>query len=329
MATTRLALATDSLLPVGILCGPTGSGKSALALRLAERLPIEIISVDSAQVFRGMDIGTAKPDAATRAAVAHHLLDIRDPSESYSAGDFVVDALAAIHAIHARGRLPLLVGGTLLYLRALLRGLAQLPPASAEIRARLDARAAALGWPALHAELARADPLAAARIGSRDSQRIQRALEVHEITGRPISALQADTRGARARFDWRMVALVPADRDRLRADLVRRLAQMLQSGFADEVLALYRRGDLRAGIPSIRTVGYRQLWRWCAGECCLEEATRLAGTATVQLAKRQLTWLRSEPDYRNIDPYSETCGPELESLFVPAVAALRSLAGSC
>ena len=285
-----------------VLTGPTGSGKSQWAARLAEQLPIEIVSVDSAQVFRGLDIGTAKPDAALRARIAHHLIDIRDPSERYSAGEFVRDARTALAAIHARGRLPVLVGGTQLYLRALLRGIAPLPPASAAVRAQLEAEAAARGWAELHRELASVDPQAAAKIHRNDAQRIQRALEVHRLSGRGISEWQAQTRAPGADLRWLRFALIPGDRTALGQTLAERFAAMLAAGLLAEVSALYRRGDLHAELPALRSVGYRQLWAHCAGRISLAEASEFAVTATRQLAKRQLTWLRSESGYDALDP---------------------------
>jgi tRNA dimethylallyltransferase len=289
-----------------VLTGPTGSGKSEWALRLAQRLPVEIISVDSAQVYRGLDIGTAKPTAAVRARVAHHLLDIRDPAERYSAGEFVKDAWAALRAIHERGRLPVLAGGTMLYLRALLSGIAEMPPASATLRAEIEARAAAQGWPALHAELARVDARAAARIHAHDSQRIQRALEVYQLTGRGISEWQATTPAPPERIRWLQFALLPGDRLRLRRTLEARFDSMLGAGLLAEVTALYQRPQLHAELPAIRSVGYRQLWAHCAGQIGLEEARRLAVTATCQLAKRQMTWLRAQTGYECLDPADDS-----------------------
>jgi tRNA dimethylallyltransferase len=289
-----------------VLTGPTGSGKSQWAARLAQQLPIEIVSVDSAQVYRGMDIGTAKPDAATRARIAHHLIDIRDPTERYSAGEFVHDARAALAAIQARGRLPVLVGGTQLYLRALLRGMAELPPASATVRAQLEVEAAAQGWAALHAELDRVDPQAAAKIHRNDPQRIQRALEVYRVSGRTISAWQAATRAPVDDVRWLRFALIPGDRTALGRALEARFAAMLESGLRSEVAALYQRGDLHAELPAIRSVGYRQLWAHCAGRIGLAEAAALAVAATRQLAKRQLTWLRAESTYEALDPADES-----------------------
>jgi tRNA dimethylallyltransferase len=289
-----------------VLTGPTGSGKSELALRLAERLPIEIISVDSAQVYRGMDIGTAKPTAAVRASVAHHLLDIRDPAERYSAGEFVTDASAALCAVQQRGRLPVLVGGTMLYLRALLSGMAPMPAASPGLRAAIEARAAAEGWPALHGELAHVDARAAARIHAHDAQRIQRALEVYQITGRPISDWQAATHAPLEGMRWVQFALVPLDRAGLRRRLEARFSSMLASGLLGEVAALYARPDLHAELPSLRSVGYRQLWAHYEGHFDLEEARRQAVTATCQLAKRQMTWLRAQSGYECLDPADDS-----------------------
>lgn len=287
-----------------LITGPTGMGKSALAMQIAgqlgRQLPVEIISADSAQVYRGMDIGTAKPDVQQRARVPHHLIDIRDPAESYSAGEFVRDALEAASKIHARGAVPLLVGGTMLYLRALYHGLAALPPASPVVRQELNAQASSRGWPALHAELMRVDPAAAARIAPQDAQRIQRAWEVFRLTGVPISQWHRATHGASERFRWLRYALVPqedaAGRAALRARLAARLAHMLEVGLLEEVRRLYARGDLSLRHASIRAVGYRQLWAIFEERASREQAERLALVATMQLAKRQLTWLRREPD---------------------------------
>jgi tRNA dimethylallyltransferase len=288
--------------PLAVITGPTGTGKSDVALRLAREFPVEIVSVDSAQVFRGLDIGSAKPDAATRAEVAHHLLDLVDPSRSYSAGQFVRDAAQAIDDIESRGRIPLLVGGTMLYLRALIGGIAELPAGSDELRATLDADAARLGWPALHARLAAVDPAAAARIHPNDAQRIQRALEVHAVTGEPISAHQARTMSPLAR-EFVVVALMPADRAKLHAALDARFVAMMQAGLLGEVRGLVARGDLTDAHPAIRAVGYRQLWAHLSGSYPLETAVERAQAATRQLAKRQMTWLRSMPDIRAFDPH--------------------------
>jgi tRNA dimethylallyltransferase len=292
-------------LPVLVLTGPTGAGKTDWAIHLAESAPVEIVSVDSALVYRGLDIGTAKPSRDVRARVPHHLIDICDATESYSAGRFVTDALDCIRQIHARRRAPLLVGGTMLYLRALLHGLAALPQAAPELRREFDGRAARLGWPALHAELWRLDPAAAARIAPNDSQRIQRALEVCYTTGRAISELQRATASTLGDFHVRYWMLAPRDRTTLHQRLARRLDAMMASGFLDEVRQLRARGDLTAGHPAMRAVGYRQLWAHLDGQYDLPEAGRRALAATRQLAKRQLTWMRSETRGEWLDPQSQ------------------------
>jgi len=289
-------------LPVFVLTGPTGTGKSSWAERLAESAPVEIVSVDSALVYRGMDIGSAKPDRTLRQRLPHHLIDICEPTDNYSAGRFVADATAAIDAIHARGRVPLLVGGTMLYLRALMHGLAELPEASPDVRRQIDERAAREGWSSLHAELERLDPLAAARINCADPQRIQRALEVCYMTGRPISELQRDTVSPLKGYPVSAWALAPANRAVLHQRLEARFHSMLTAGFLDEVRSLRARGDLEARHSSIRAVGYRQLWAHLAGEYDLAEATRRGIIATRQLAKRQLTWMRSERSLERLDP---------------------------
>ena len=288
--------------PVAVLTGPTGTGKTDIALALAREFPLEIVSVDSAQVYRGLDIGSAKPPPEIRAQVPHHLVDLVDPAASYSAGQFARDAARAIEDIESRGRVPLLVGGTMLYLRALTGGIATLPEGSAELRAALDAEAVRDGWPALHARLAGVDPAAAARIHPNDSQRIQRALEVHAVGGRPISELQTATRPALER-EFHVCALLPTDRVRLHADLERRFAQMMAAGLLDEVRALRARGDLTDAHPAIRAVGYRQLWAHLDGSYALDVAVQRAVAATRQLAKRQMTWLRSMANIRPFDPY--------------------------
>jgi len=277
--------------PAVLLMGPTASGKSAVALELAAKLPVEIVSVDSAQVYRGMDIGTAKPDDETRARVRHHLLDLIDPDSAYSAARFRTDALAAIADIRARGRIPLLVGGTMLYFKALREGLSDLPPADVAVRARLDARAADEGWPALYAELARVDPATAARLDPTDSQRIQRALEVYELSGRPISALQNARRPAETGL--LSLALVPHDRAELHRRIAVRFDAMLAAGLVDELSALRQRFRLDASMPSMRCVGYRQAWQFIDGEGGRDELRARGAAATRQLARRQLTWLRS------------------------------------
>ena len=244
--------ATRDSKPVILVMGPTGAGKTDLALQLADEFPVEIVSVDSAMVYRGMDIGTGKPDAQTLRCYPHHLVDILDPSQSYSAGQFVRDARSAIEAIHARGKLPLLVGGTMLYFRALRRGLAELPEADASVRAAIDADAASRGWPALHRELALTDPVAAARIQPNDGQRIQRALEVFRITGKTLTELHAATAIPDRSLDFRAYAWVPSDRERLYESIARRFQSMMAAGLLEEVSRLYRRGDLHARMPAIR-----------------------------------------------------------------------------
>jgi tRNA dimethylallyltransferase len=284
------------------LMGPTASGKTALACELSERFPLDLVSVDSALVYRGMDIGTAKPDAATLARYPHALVDIRDPAQPYSAADFSDDALVAMQSISARGRVPLLVGGTGLYFRALQQGLSALPQADASIRQRLGAEAQQLGWPALHARLAQLDPVAAARIGSNDAQRLQRALEVIELSGRPLSELQQ--RGHEVPFPWRVLklALMPRQRSVLHERIARRFDIMLADGFLDEVRALRERGDLHADLPAIRAVGYRQAWQYLEGSIDAAAFRDQAIFATRQLAKRQITWLRSDLAARLFDP---------------------------
>jgi len=276
------------------LAGPTASGKTAAALAiaaaLAPRRTVEIVSVDSALVYRGMDIGTAKPSVAERAAVPHHLIDIVDPAERYSAARFVADAGAAIAAIRKRGSVPLLVGGTMLYFKALFDGLDALPEADPAVRADIDARAQRTGWPALHAELAAIDPATAARLAPNDSQRIQRALEVHRVSGRPLSAWHSPPDG----LTPPLIALEPNDRAWLHARIGERFAAMLDAGFVDEVRRLRARTDLHPNLPSMRAVGYRQAWSALEGDD-LGTLAASASAATRQLAKRQLTWLRSMP----------------------------------
>jgi tRNA dimethylallyltransferase len=281
------------------LAGPTAAGKTAAALALAAALPVEVISVDSALVYRGMDIGTAKPSAAERTAVPHHLIDLIEPSAAYSAAQFIADARRAMDDIRARGRLPLLVGGTMLYFKALFDGIDALPPADPAIRAALDAQARERGWPALHAELATVDPATAARLAPNDAQRVQRALEVWRATGQPLSSFHS------GRFDLAsaapprtaLISLEPTDRGWLHARIGERFAAMLQAGLLDEVRRLRARGDLRAELPSMRCVGYRQAWAALdAGDPPDLKGLQEQGTAaTRQLAKRQLTWLRSMP----------------------------------
>jgi tRNA dimethylallyltransferase len=284
--------------PCLAIAGPTASGKTDAALAIASVLPVEIISVDSALVYRGMDVGTAKPSAQELAAVPHHLIDIRDPLQAYSAADFVRDATQLVHDIHARGRYPLLVGGTMLYFKALFDGIDDLPPADAGVRAELDARARAEGWPALHAELQRVDPATAARLPPTDSQRIQRALEVFRLTGRPISSFH--TRGDEATPSavaraTTLISLEPQDRAWLHARIARRFDAMLAAGLVQEVQRLRARGDLHPDLPSMRCVGYRQAWEALDGLYPMSELRERGMAATRQLAKRQITWLRSMP----------------------------------
>lgn len=277
------------------LTGPTASGKTAAALAIAREVSVEIISVDSALVYRGMDIGTAKPSALERAAVPHHLIDIIDPTQHYSAAEFVRDATRLVGEIHARGRIPLLVGGTMLYLKALFQGLDDLPAAHPQVRAGIEAQARTQGWPALHAELSRVDPISASRLAPLDSQRIQRALEVYRLTGRALSDLQGNMRKSTTFSNTALLSLEPQDRAWLHARIALRLDAMLAAGFLDEVKVLRVRGDLHPGLPSMRCVGYRQAWEALDGKFPLGELRDRAIYATRQLAKRQITWLRSMP----------------------------------
>jgi len=295
--------ASDPRPPAIFLMGPTATGKTALACTLADRFPVDLVSVDSALVYRGLDIGAAKPDAAVFARYPHALIDIRDPADPYSAALFREDALRAMEGIAARGRVPLLVGGTGLYFRALERGLSAMPEADPVVRERLRAEAERCGWAALHARLAARDPEAAARIRPNDAQRIQRALEAIELSGRPLSELHA-RREAPPRLPYRILklALLPADRSQLRERIATRFDAMLAAGFLDEVRHLRTRGDLDPDLPATRAVGYRQAWQHLDGECDAGEFRRRAIDATRQLAKRQTTWLRAELDARVFDP---------------------------
>ncbi len=320
------------------LAGPTGSGKTAAALAFAESLasvqPVEIISVDSALVYRGMDIGTAKPDASERARFPHHLIDLIDASESYSAARFVADARRCVAEITGRGHLPLLVGGTMLYFKALFDGIDAMPASDPAIRRSIDHEAAQLGWPALHARLAAVDPVTAARLPPTDSQRIQRALEVWRISGRPLAEFHQ--RADNDRIEWPMVSLEPGDRGWLHNRLALRFEQMMADGFLDEVRQLRSRGDLDPSLPSMRCVGYRQAWQLldeaAAGERLATAALALlherAVAATRQLAKRQLTWLRSMP-FRSVVACDE---PDAQHQAVKALhtqwAALRDTPGT-
>jgi tRNA dimethylallyltransferase len=293
-----------------LLCvmGPTASGKTDLAITLAEQRDCELISVDSALVYRGLDIGSAKPD------YPHHLVDIRDPADAYSAADFAADANSLAGDITARGKTPLLVGGTMLYFKAFLEGLAGMPAADPAIRAAIEAEAAEHGWPHIHAQLAKVDPESAARIHPNHSQRLSRALEVYLASGTPLTewfarqaaAGPAFEGGALERYRVVQLAICPLDRAVLHQRIARRFEQMMQAGFLDEVRRLYERGDLHEDLPAIRAVGYRQLWQYLAGECSLDEAVAKGIAATRQLAKRQLTWLRKWPDLAWI--YTDSAG---------------------
>ena len=297
------------------LAGPTASGKTAAALAIARALPVEIISVDSALVYRGMDIGTAKPSAAELAAVPHHLIDIRDPLQAYSAAEFCTDARRLIADITTRGKLALLVGGTMLYFKALAEGLDDMPRADPVLRAEIEARGRALGWPALHAELAQVDPVTAARLNPADSQRIQRALEVYRLSGQPMSSLHAIkkvattpiTTGPRGQNDAKnlpdqrlLISLEPTDRAWLHARIAQRFDAMLAAGLLDEVHALRARGDLHPDLPSMRCVGYRQAWEALDSLWPMAELRDRGVFATRQLAKRQITWLRASPERRAV-----------------------------
>lgn len=285
--------------PLLCLAGPTASGKSAASMAIAEHLPIEIINVDSATIYRGMDIGTAKPDHQSRATTTHHLLDILDPSQSYSAAQFLHDAQTCVQAIRARGNIPLLVGGTMLYFKVLRDGLDDLPSATPALRSEIQARAQACGWPAMHQFLAQVDPITAKRLAPNDSQRIGRALEVYHDSGRPLSDFFKPDRPPAAPI--RLISLEPQDRAALHERIEQRFDAMLDQGLEAEVRALYARGDLSPALPSIRCVGYRQLWAYIEGQDTLSQAREKAIAATRQLAKRQLTWLRSMPEREVVD----------------------------
>ena len=279
-----------------LLMGPTASGKTEIAISLRKRFPCEIISVDSALVYRGMDIGTAKPDAATLRRAPHRLIDIRDPEEAYSAGEFVRDAYREMDEIFAAGRIPLLAGGTMMYFRALTQGIATLPSANGDIRQAIDAEAEDRGWPALHEDLRQVDPAAAERIKPNDRQRIQRALEVYRSSGTPLSVWQQDSAPRRDDIRFLKTGLNIEPRSLLHERIERRLDLMVEGGFIEELRRLRERPGLMADCPAMRSVGYRQFWQYLEGECSLPEARDKALFATRQLAKRQITWLRSETD---------------------------------
>jgi len=298
-------IASEPAPPAILLMGPTASGKSGLAVRLAQTFPLDVVSVDSALVYRGLDIGTAKPDAAERGGVPHHLIDIVEPETAYSAGRFRDDAIAAMQAIRARGRLPLLTGGTLLYFRALTEGLAAMPPADAAVRAALEGETAERGAAAMHGELAAVDPAAAERIHPNDPQRVQRALEVYRLTGQPISVYQRRAGDTGAGDGLLRLAVVPGDRERLHRRIAERFDAMLAQGLIEEVARLRQRPGLHADLPAMRAVGYRQVWQYLDGHLDYAGLRERGAVATRQLAKRQLTWLRglssvervaSEPD---------------------------------
>ena len=291
--------------PLICLAGPTAAGKSAVAAAIAARWPVEIINVDSATIYRSMDIGTAKPTRAERAQISHHLIDIRDPSQTYSAAAFRRDALQCVAEIRARGRLPLLVGGTMLYFKALRDGLNDLPQADAGVRREIEADAQARGWPAMHATLAGIDPVTAARLAPNDSQRIGRALEIWMLTGQPMSTLIHEAVRSDTPVPTVTISLEPAERSVLHTRIASRFDQMLEQGLVDEVRALCARGDLTPELPSIRCVGYRQLWSYVQGGESLPKAREQALAATRQLAKRQLTWLRALPDRISVDALSD------------------------
>ena len=288
-------------MPVVFITGPTAAGKSALAMTLATRYGGEIISADSAQVYRGMDIGTAKPSAQEQAQVRHHLLDLCDPAEAYSTARFASDAQAAIRDIQSRGRLPLVVGGTNLYLRALEFGISDLPSADPALRESITAAASAHGWPAMHQQLRALDPERAAQLHPNDGQRIQRALEIVQSTGKTVAHWYAQPRADALSPPPLKMAVIPSSRERLRSSIAVRFRQMMAAGFLDEVRRLHQRGDLSRELPSIRSVGYRQLWAHLDGSCGLEEAVERAIIATGQFAKRQITWLNSETRLKRLN----------------------------
>ncbi|MCK4742823.1 MAG: tRNA (adenosine(37)-N6)-dimethylallyltransferase MiaA [Sulfuriflexus sp.] len=295
----------DLILPPAIfIMGPTASGKTDLAMSLMEHFPVELISVDSGQIYRDMNIGTAKLDAETLARAPHRLIDIRDPNERYSAAEFRDDALREMQEITAAGNIPVLVGGTMLYFRALEYGLSPLPVADLDVRAKLESQAAEVGWSGMHEKLAAIDPVAAERIHPNDPQRIQRALEVHVISGKTMTDLYSEESGHDFPYQPIKLAIAPNERKILHERIERRFYIMLEQGFVKEVEALYKRGDLNLDMPSVRTVGYRQFWHHVAGDCSLSEATEKAIIATRQLAKRQLTWMRGDETFECFDSLS-------------------------
>ncbi|AMG30866.1 tRNA (adenosine(37)-N6)-dimethylallyltransferase MiaA [Grimontia hollisae] len=293
------------------LMGPTASGKTDLAIALRKQFPVDIISVDSALIYRGMDIGTAKPTAEELALAPHRLIDIRDPSEAYSAADFRADALREMEQIVAKGRIPLLVGGTMLYFKALLEGLSPLPPADPVIRAKIEQEAKERGWQALHEALCKVDPVAGARIHPNDPQRLSRALEVFRISGKTLTEL-TETKGEPLPYEVHQFAIAPKERGDLHRRIELRFHKMMEAGFEKEVRALFDRGDLNPDMPSIRCVGYRQMWDYLAGSCSLDDAVYRGVCATRQLAKRQITWLRSWDNLTWLD--SDDAGLSLQTV---------------
>ena len=314
-------MASDAPLPIVYLIGPTAAGKTDLAIDLVARLPLEIVSIDSAMIYRGLDIGTGKPTKELLDRAPHRLIDILDPSERYSAGQFVRDARQWIADIHARGKVPLLVGGTMLYFKALTQGLAELPPADRAVRAALDAQAGQVGWPAMHAQLSEIDPIAAQKILPNDAQRIQRALEVYRLTGTPLSTLQAQTVRQTLNDNALALAWSPHDRTALYDRIAMRFERMMAAGFLDEVRALFARSDLWTEFPAVRAVGYRQLWGHLAGEYDLVEAVRLGIVATRHLARRQLIWLRAMREIHWIDSLDSSAGVRVKNQIEAHLAA--------
>jgi tRNA dimethylallyltransferase len=302
------------------IMGPTASGKTAAALAIAQQVPCEIISVDSALVYRGMDIGTAKPSKEELAAVPHHLIDIIDPLDSYSVAQFRSDTLRLVADISARGKVPLLVGGTMLYYKGLADGLDDLPGADAALRAQLDEEAARIGWPAMHARLAQVDPETAARLKPADAQRIQRALEIHALSGKPMSELLAQREKEELPFDLVSFALEPSDRAWLHERIARRFDIMLDAGFLEEVRTLRARGDLHLGLPSIRCVGYRQAWEYLDGSIDYATMRETGIIATRQLCKRQLTWLRAMPERIVVDCCAPDASEQLQQQVLAKIA---------